>query len=258
MIRYLYSLTLLIIVIGISHAQEHFPINGVDDPRQNIYLLDNATIIPDGDKEQFVGDILIKEGRIHKIAEEINSKGAVHVNLTGYYVYPSFIDLYAQYGIDPADQYDNSGTQLKTHTLGAYGANEAIRAEFRAHEAFLSQQSAAEEWRKAGFGALVSHRKDGISRGSGCLVALADKSENEVILEEVAANYLSIRKGSSAQDYPGSKMGAIALLRQTYLDGEWYTRGHKDVNLTLDSWNELLALPHHSRSFKCARYSKSR
>ena len=40
-------------------------------------------------------------------------------------------------------------------------------------------------------------------------------------------------------------MGTIALIRQTYLDGQWYkTEGYKtEKNLSLDAWNAVQGLP---------------
>jgi imidazolonepropionase-like amidohydrolase len=89
----------------------------------------------------------------------------------------------------------------------------------------------------------LTHRQDGIARGSGALVALADKSAHEVIIKPLAASHLSLSKGTSSQNYPGSQMGAIALLKQTFHDGKWYSLSSKDLNITLQSWNELQKLP---------------
>jgi imidazolonepropionase-like amidohydrolase len=241
-IKYLYALTLLFFVSYIQ-AQEHFPINGISDYRTGTYLLDNANIIVDGDSKPFVGDILIKEGKIVNVAPEIKTKDAVVVDLNGKYVYPSFIDLYAQYGIEQLKKEQYPTQQYVSTKPGAYNWNEAIKSEFKAHEAFVPNATEAEKWRNQGFGAVLTHRKDGISRGSGALVALEDKRANEVIIKPMAAHHLSLSKGTSAQSYPGSQMGALALLKQTYHDGKWYAAAGKDLNITLQNWNELQKLP---------------
>ncbi|PIQ21924.1 MAG: amidohydrolase, partial [Cytophagales bacterium CG18_big_fil_WC_8_21_14_2_50_42_9] len=70
------------------------------------------------------------------------------------------------------------------------------------------------------------------------------KRENEVMLMEKAAAGLSFDKGSSNQDYPNSLMGAIALLRQTYLDAEWNTKNPgKEQNISLKAFNDARRLP---------------
>ena len=57
--------------------------------------------------------------------------------------------------------------------------------------------------------------------------------------------YLSFTKSlQSRQSYPTSRMGTMALLRQTYLDAEWYSQNNIPVyNRSLEAWNELQDLP---------------
>jgi hypothetical protein len=77
------------------------------------------------------------------------------------------------------------------------------------------------------------------------VVTLADENENLVMLKEKASAHYSFDKGSSTQSYPGSMMGSIALLRQTYLDAQWYkNRPSKEgVNISLTAWNDIQNLP---------------
>ncbi|HSB92942.1 MAG TPA: amidohydrolase family protein, partial [Flavitalea sp.] len=92
---------------------------------------------------------------------------------------------------------------------------------------------------------VATHQKDGIARGTGLVVTLANQKDNLVVLNERAAAYYSFSKGTSTQSYPGSMMGSIALLRQTYIDGKWYQSNPsaEGVNITLKYWNETQDLP---------------
>jgi hypothetical protein len=57
----------------------------------------------------------------------------------------------------------------------------------------------------------MTHQKDGIARGTGAFVTLANEKENLVVVKDkVSANY-SFSKGTSTQSYPGSMMGSVAL-----------------------------------------------
>ena len=87
---------------------------------------------------------------------------------------------------------------------------------------FAVDDTKAKPLRDAGFGTVLSHVKDGIARGTGAVVTLANEKENLVILKEKASAHYSFSKGTSTQSYPSSMMGMIALLRQTYLDAQWY------------------------------------
>lgn len=121
----------------------------------------------------------------------------------------------------------------------------ALHPELDAAKQYRHDEKAAEEWRKYGFGLLLTHRPDGIMRGSGALIALNDGRPHDNLLRSRASAHYSFRKGSSPDAYPSSLMGCIALLRQTYCDAAWYkTEGHKrEQNLGLQAWNELQNLP---------------
>ena len=103
----------------------------------------------------------------------------------------------------------------------------------------------AEEYRKLGFGTALVLQRDGIARGSAAVVSLGDAKENELVLKDKAAACYSFEKGISTQEYPTSLMGAIALLRQTYLDGKWYAENKRrtEFNGSLLAWNGLQQLP---------------
>ena len=95
------------------------------------------------------------------------------------------------------------------------------------------------------FGSVLTHQKDGIARGTGAFVTLATEKENLVIVKDKASANYSFNKGTSTQSYPGSMMGSVALLRQTYLDAQWYKgRPAKEgVNMSLQAWNDEQNLP---------------
>lgn len=243
MIRF-YILIALLFQAGLLTAQQHFPGNGASEKFDVPYLLTGATIHPSAGLPAFQGDLLILDGRIAALGEGLDRNGAQVIDLTGYHIYPSFIDLYAQYGIgDIKDQVHTQGEQFVSDIPGAHGWNEALRTDYRAHTGFTIDTESAGRYKRSGFGAVLSHRMDGISRGSGVLVALSEEYPHRAILKPVAAHHLSFKKGSSSQDYPQSLMGAIALIRQTYYDAAWYRSSAAEVNLTLQAWNELDELP---------------
>ena len=232
-------------------AQQTFPVAAPSDERTGFHAFTNATIYVDYKTSIDNATLLIREGKV--VAAGLNvtvpKEAAVH-DCKGKTIYPAFIDLYATgYGL-PAPPPDARGgfgqpRQALSAKKGPYSWNEALRSEYSAAAAFSNDAKVAEEWRKIGFGALLSHNADGISRGAGTFVTIGEGREHEMILVEKAAHFLSFRKGSSPQTYPNSLMGCIALIRQTYLDGQWYKlEGFKtEKNLSLEAWNDLLGLP---------------
>ena len=134
---------------------------------------------------------------------------------------------------------------MESNLKGAYGWNQAIKPEMEANKLFVTDSKSADEMRKMGFGAVLTFQKDGIVRGTAAVVSLADGKENGLIINDKAAAMYSFDKGASTQDYPSSLMGAIALVRQTYLDATWYKndKTKKEYNISLDAFNNLQALP---------------
>lgn len=254
-------------------AQISFPKPAPSDEREGLRAFTNATIYLDYKTKLEKATLLIRNGKIEACGANVTvPAGAIQTDCSGKTIYPAFIDVFAGgYGLPaagatPAAQpFAQRRSQPNTGKKGAYAWNEALRPEFNAAEAFVAPVevessgpgagpggggsagggNSAQEWRKQGFGAVLTHRADGISRGTGALALLAEGREHELLLLPQAGHFLSLRKGSSTQDYPSSLMGVICLLRQTYLDGQWYkTEGRQvEQNLSLEAWNAAQSLP---------------
>lgn len=236
--------------VSVAISQETYPVNGVADKRTGVYAFTNATIYKDAQNSISSGTLVIKEGKIIAVGTSVNIPAeATVIDCKGKYIYPSFIDIYSDYGITAPQRTGgfnfNAPAQLTSNTKGAYGWNQAIRSEVDAINIFSADASKAKSLREAGFGVVLTHQKDGIARGTGAVVTLADKTDNLVILKEKASSHYSFSRGTSTQNYPSSLMGSIALLRQTFLDGQWYKNkpATEGTNLSLQAWNNNLAYP---------------
>src|SRR5436190_14545862 len=133
--RILVSVGLLIGSAMNSRAQETFPENGVADPRHGYYSFVNATIVKDASTTLNNATLIIKDGKIVSVGANLKTPaGAVEVDCKGKYIYPSFIDIYADYGTaTPQRPQGNFGffgqSQIESNTKGAFGWNQAIRSE---------------------------------------------------------------------------------------------------------------------------------
>jgi imidazolonepropionase-like amidohydrolase len=242
---------LLALRVSVAASQETFPVNGVADKRTGVYVFTNATIVKDAQNSIPNGSLVIKEGKIVAVGTSISIPAeATVIDCKGKFIYPSFIDMYTDYGMgapQPQAGGFNFGApvQLTSSTKGAYGWNQAIKPEMSAASVFSADEAKAKAMREAGFGVVLTHSKDGIARGTGAVVALSAKPENLSIIKEKASAHYSFNKGSSRQSYPGSLMGSIALLRQTFLDAQWYKNkpATEGINFSLQAWNNNLPLP---------------
>lgn len=210
-------------------AQELQKIEGIRDNRQQlVYAITNAHIHVNPQQQFANGTLLIQNQRVIDVGAQIQiPNNAVVIDAAGKHIYPSFIDLNSAYGLEKSStankQRNTTPEYGRNDGKGAFGWNKAIQPRQAAVEIFSNQTEAAKKLRANGFGMVLSHHADGIARGTGALVALSDfRTEAENVRVAHAAQFFSFEKGSSTQQYPSSQTGAIALLRQTFLDLEWY------------------------------------
>jgi len=239
---------LFIAAAGWLTAQQTYPYNGVYDQRDGYYAFTGATVHAGPEKTMENATLVIRKGKIVSVSASGRvPAGAVEVKLGGKHVYPSFIEAYGKYGM-PEVKKGGGGwgdpPQANSKTPGAFSWNQALRSETEAAAVFKASEKDAKALRGIGFGVVSTHHHDGISRGSAAVVSLGKGKENDLILKRRAAHHLSFSKGSSKQNYPSSRMGSMALIRQAYHDGDWYTRQKgEETNLSIEAWNELQNLP---------------
>lgn len=256
-----FSSFLLFLMLGLptAFAQLTAPVNGVADNRQKSFAFINAMIVKDAASKPEAGSLIIKDGKIAGVGKINVPSDAVIIDLKGKYIYPSFIDLNSDYGVASESKGSTSGgfnffatPQITTNTKGAYGWNEAIKSYINASDLFTMEDKTARDLRGQGFGSVLTHQKDGIARGTGSFVTLASTTDNFVMLKEKASANFSFSSGTSRQTYPRSMMGSIALLRQTFLDAQWYKNiknspkglpAEEGINKSLEAWNSNLSLP---------------
>ncbi|MCF8714857.1 amidohydrolase family protein [Joostella atrarenae] len=229
-------------------AQEYFPKNdGVKTKNSNYTAFKNAKIYVSPTKIIDNGTLLIQNGKVVGVGSSVSiPENSVTVDLEGRYIYPSFIDMYSDFGIEEPKKAQSSNTPQYDASREGYYWNDHIMPENRAIDKFSYDNKEAKELVEAGFGVVNTHISDGIVRGTSAIIALNENSTNsERILTQEASQFLSFEKSkSSRQSYPTSLMGAIALLRQMYYDAQWYESGNADgKDLSLEALNKNKSLP---------------
>lgn len=249
--RKIVTIALLLSFGGWVRAQETFPRNDVKDPRSGAYALTHATIVADHQTVITDGTLLVKSGRIERLGKDLKvPPGYAEIDVSGKYIYPSLIDIYSSYGVPPPPPPDNTNPfqgreQIESNVKGAYSPNETIRSHYHASEHFNVNATAAEELRSNGFGAVATFRPDGVARGTSAFVTLGDDRDNVVLIRPRAAAHYSFDRGTARQNYPRSLLGYISLLRQTYLDAEWYGAQNPKPfsDQSLEAWIRNQSLP---------------
>jgi len=230
-------------------AQKYFPKNdGVKTKNDNYIAFTNAKIHVTPTRVIENGTLLIKNGKVVSSGSAIAiPSNAINVDLKGKHIYPSFIEIYSNFGIaTPKRTFNfNSRPQLDATRKGYYW-NDHITPEINSLDKLKFDNKKSAELVKAGFGVVNTHFQDGIVRGTSTLVALNSNDGNDIrILNGKAAQHFSFRKGNtSRQSYPTSLMGAMALLRQVYHDATWYAKGGATTtDRSLEAFNKNKNLP---------------
>ena len=242
---------LLLFLVASFHGfgQDYFPTNtSVKTSASHYQAITNATVHPGPNQVLRNGSILIKNGTIVAIGQNIDfpSNTLIH-DFSGKHIYASFIELHSNFGIKSATTAGRRGrsTQYEAKREGYYW-NDHILSDYNGIEDYNYDKASAKQLRNAGFGLVNSHRTEGIHRGTSVLVALNDMDNDaKRLLDEKAAQHLSFTKSKqSAQYYPGSIMGAMALLRQFFHDADWYKKGGAhNKDMAIEAFNTIKSLP---------------
>lgn len=211
-------------------------------PVNKLTALTHAELIISPDKRLSNATLLIENNRIKAVIEQGEiPAAALQIDLTGYTIYPGFIDPFTDYGIE--FEYPKLGLTRPVYDIKRIGGNAengAIHSEKEWVNYVYPNKERAKHWINNGFTSVQTSKLDGIFRGTGVSLSLADKTANEVIYRARSQPFMAFDKGSSEQDYPSSLMGSIALIRQTFADANWYNQNkNKSANGTTNSQIEF-------------------
>lgn len=210
-------------------AQPHklMPLRGPQRGAPTMFALTGATLWLGPQRYLRDGVILIKEGRIIQVGDRqrisIPAEAAIISYPSNVWIYPAFIELWNHWGLRAAGGGGGSSPQYDPTRHPAYYPADAVRIDYAADTAFTYDPEAAKKLRAMGFAIAHIVPKEGVLRGTGTTVLLADRRRGEErFLNSALIFHAGFDKGSVAQMYPTSKMGSIALVRQVLYDWLWY------------------------------------
>lgn len=239
-------LFLLTTLFSIELHAQFGPDNGLKTSEPKYILLQNATIMVKPGQTLTDTDLLLHDGKIIQVGKNLKQDGAVALDYTDKVLVPSFIELYANVGLDQIT-FKNNGwrPQLQSNKEGAYYWNEAVHPELHAASTFKIIENSSDQLQQSGFGFALTHCMDGVVRGSAAFVALGQNEVHKQIILPKAAQFYSFSKGASQQSYPSSQMGSIALLRQALYDLDYYKKNQNNLSysVSLAEWQSIYNLP---------------
>lgn len=253
------SFVILILTFSITFMDigwsQTVPIKGIRENTPQVHALVNARIVQAPGKTIEKGTVILRDGVIEAVGAQITPPPDARVwNYEGLTIYPGLIESYSHLGLptekkkEPQRNAAPTSQQKKKAKQGAEHWNPRVHPEVSAADLYQPTKDEIKKLRALGFTAALVVPNQGIFRGSSAVVNLVDGTPNEQILRENVAQHLALERSRSFRDrtYPNSLMGAIALIRQTFLDAQWYLQAHEAYGLqpqgqTKPETNEALA-----------------
>ncbi|MFQ5630081.1 MAG: hypothetical protein ACE5I1_15040 [bacterium] len=232
-----------LLFLASSAIAQTTPVVGIHENTPNVVALQNAKIVVAPGQVLENATLIVRDGYIETVGVNVAAPAdAVKKDMRGKTIYPGFIDLFSDYGIpklrpqartrtpaqpSPFNPFASRSSAPTSTTTGPAHWNPAVLAEKSAAETFQPDDKSAKSLRKLGFTSVLAFPTRGIFRGNGALVSLGKGEPNSLVYAADLAQGMSFNKGfrtrtGGMRDYPNSLMGVIALIRQTYLDAQWY------------------------------------
>ena len=202
-------LYILLLFSGLLAQTE--PVKDIHRNSPRVWALSHAMIHTEPGDSIKDGTVIVRDGRIEKVGRYIQIPlDAYEIDMEGANIYAGFIDGWLKVKLDekiksPDDHW-----------------NEKIRAEYRAKDDLKLKDKDLKALRSIGITAAHVVPEKGIFKGKSDLVVL---NKNYVSVSKDVSQVLEFKTGGwSDRGYPNSLLGVIAVMRQTFLDAEWYRK----------------------------------
>jgi len=234
--RILFALTLGLAVLSISAWAE----------RPRVYALTGATVVVAPGTTLESATVVLRDGLIEAVGSDVViPPDAVEIDVEGQWIYAGLIDadgsIAASRKGSPSESRNPGGSPrgagAPSARPGAVHPLSKVQAEARARDALLPFESDGSRemsrLRDQGFTAVLAAPRSGLFRGrSAVILLLEDTPVADLLLRDDVAQHAAFERAGFGQGYPTSLMGAVAGMRQTFLDAErfavWTARYRDD------------------------------
>ncbi|MCG8460344.1 MAG: amidohydrolase family protein [Holophagales bacterium] len=188
------------------------------DRQPHVHALTGARIVVAPGQVIESGNLILRDGIVEAVGADVAVPADARVwELEGLTLYPGLIESFRLRDWPMPETEDDEAPQA-THP------NILVRPE-RDMMHHAGSEGDTKKLRDAGFTTAVVVPKPGLFRGSSVLLSLGDGPVARNILARGVAQ--NVKLTTSGDGYPGSLMGAVALLRQTVHDARWHTAAQK-------------------------------
>ncbi len=203
--------------LGAQQSSRTQPVTGLRENATGFHALTGARVVTAPGQVLNNATVVVRNGLITAVGAGLAAPSGARVwDLKGLTVYPGFVDASADLGGDAPPQGGDVGP---THW------NPQVRAWFSTTSNLKDDTTRRNALRSLGFGTVLAVPRQGIFRGTASVVNLSDAGVRERVLRADIAQSIGFQRSFTLGGmYPNSAMGVIALMKQTFMDAEWYPR----------------------------------
>lgn len=213
------------------------PVEGLREINPRVHALINARLEIAPGQTVARGCLVVRDGLIAAAGADVQPPSDARVwDLGGQTVYAGFIDAHSHFGLPEKMQpaplrpekrsRKNPPPRDESTPPGTGSWNPLVTPEREAARAIQPDEKTAGKWRALGFTNTFAVPGRGIFRGQGAFVDLTGQDGNRPLLQAAAIQDVAFELGGQDR-YPDSLMGCVALIRQTFLDADWYARAQR-------------------------------
>jgi len=185
------------------------------------YLISADKIYVTPDKVISNGQLYVKNGVIQAVGSQVAAPAeARRLDFRDRVIHAAFLDPYVSA--------ERVGLE-ETSATSVSGAHPGVHDDFLVSDKLETGDDVFRDFRESGFAVVAVAPSQGIFRGQSAIYQTGRSDTSaDLILNPRAYSVVAFEEGGweklEGENYPLSTMGNAALVRQTFLDTEWYSR----------------------------------
>ena len=189
------------------------PHNGPRPVDPGWYALENARVVPEPGEVLEGATVVLRDGKITAVGPGATPAGATVVDCRGLTIYPGLVEPFFASDVPALDE-DTTDKHW----------NVMVQPQRNALDGALVEQEDRAALRALGYAVVAAAPSGGILKGTSAVLLLDEPTDTDPARVLRSHAYAAASLQTNRGGYPNSEMGAIALLRQSLGDGDWYER----------------------------------
>ncbi len=194
------------------------------EPRS--FAIKGAKVVPVSGPTLDDANIVVSRGIIVAVGKEVTIPvDAWVIEGKGLTVYPGFVDGFTDVGMAAGQAAGGGEGNGRPQPVSRGPEDRPATTPWRnAADEINPGDPRIESWRAAGFTTVVAAPKGGMFPGQAAVLDLEGDRPGNLVVKEPVALPVSLLAPGGFRNYPGSLMGAVAYVRQVWLDENWSTQ----------------------------------